>query len=121
MPKQVQLSPLGEYLRTIRMKENMSADDMAKHIGMTVPMLYKVETGARNAPQDFVEKCKLLKHFLHFTTLDEQELEDAWLSCVDKVEVKGVNKRIAYALKSATDDQLKRIEAILAENTKCID
>lgn len=120
MPKQVQLSPLGEYLRTIRLKENMSAEEMAKHIGMTVPMLYKVETGARNAPQDFIEKCRLLKHFLHFTSLDEQELEDAWLSCVEKVEVRGANKRIAYALKSATDDQLERIEAILAENTKCI-
>lgn len=126
MPKQVKLSPLGEYLRTVRMKENMSAEEMAKMLGMSLPMLYKVETGARPAPQDFVRKYEMyVKYHLHLTNYDDDAKHDlvwAWLSSVEKVEVTGVDEKpIAYALLSATADQLKRIKTILTENTDCMD
>ena len=124
MPKKVPLTTLGKYLRNVRTNENMTIKEMSEYLGKgySPQMLYKIETGERNPPQDFIWKYETyVRHHLHLTTYDEEaknDLKEAWLLAVDKVEVQGYDKkRIAYALKDATDDQLKRIQAILDENT----
>ena len=53
MPKKVALTNLGKFLRKFRAVNEMSADELARELGISSTLLYKLETGQRNATFDF--------------------------------------------------------------------
>ena len=59
MPKKVQLTELGKFLRKFRAVNNMTAEELARELGISSTLLYKLETGQRNATFDFYSRFNL--------------------------------------------------------------
>ena len=59
MPKKVQLTELGKFLRKFRAVNNMTAEELARELSMSSTLLYKLETGQRNATFDFYNRFNL--------------------------------------------------------------
>jgi HTH-type transcriptional regulator, competence development regulator len=115
MPKQVKLTALGKYLRKLRIDNNMSAKNMAKVLGMSTQMLYKIETGERAVPNNF------LYNFVWYVYSDvkecyKDEFMDAYFATVNDVNVTVNNTDIAFNLYFADDEQIKEIRRILARS-----
>ena len=56
MPKKLQLTELGKFLRKFKAVNNMTADELARDLGISSTLLYKLETGQRNATFDFYSR-----------------------------------------------------------------
>ena len=116
MPKQVKLTALGKYLRKLRIDNNMPAKNMAKALGMSTQMLYKIETGERAVPNNF------LYNFVWYVYPSvkecyKDEFMDAYFATVNDVNVTVNNTDIAFNLYFASDEQIKEIRRILLQST----
>ena len=117
MPKKVQLTELGKFLRKFRAVNNMTAEELARELGISSTLLYKLETGQRNATFDFYYRFNL--NFANNKVeyeFDQGEFERAAGKATERVEIEPINAdaatewlKIANKLKYASSFDLAKV------------
>ena len=121
MPKKVQLTELGKFLRKFRAVNNMTADELARELSMSTTLLYKLETGQRNATFDFYYRFCLRFGKNTRVEFDQEEFDRAAGKATERVEIEPINADAATEwLKIAT--KLKYVSSLdLAKVSNYID
>ena len=117
MPKKVELTELGKFLRKFRAVNNMTAEELARDLGISSTLLYKLETGQRNATFDFY--YRFCFHFANKVEyeFDQGEFERAAGKATKRIDnIEPINAdaatewlRIANKLKYATSFDLAKV------------
>lgn len=117
MPKKVQLTELGKFLRKFRAVNNMTAEELARELGISSTLLYKLETGQRNATFDFYYRFCL--HFGKNTKVefDQGEFDRAAgkatkrIDNIEPIDADAATEwlKIANKLKYATSFDLAKV------------
>ena len=117
MPKKVQLTELGKFLRKFRAVNNMTAEELARDLGISSTLLYKLETGQRNATFDFYSRfCLSFGNKVEYE-FDQGEFERAAGKATKRIDnIEPVNAdaatewlKIANKLKYATSFDLAKV------------
>ena len=108
MPKKVELTDLGKFLRKFRAVNDFDTEKLARALEVSPTMLYKIETGQRNPTQDvYYNFCNLFVNNPNFE-FDFDDFSDAFASAIKRVVVPVNNLNAQLALKFA--DKLDKLD-----------
>ena len=106
----IYLTPIGKFLRKLRIDENEKLADMADRMDFTPAYLSAIETGKRDVPKQFIElvtECYSLSEF---------QIQDLEISCIktqNSVTIKYPDTCKEKSFFVETAFQLKRKFALL--------
>ena len=123
MPKKVELTELGKFLRKFRAVNNMTADELACELGISSTLLYKLETGQRNATFDFYSRFCLRFGKNAKVEFDQGEFDRAAgkatkrIDNIEPIDADAATEwlKIACKLKYATSLDLARVSNYIDE------
>ena len=94
------MKTLGEHLRELREKKDLSVTQLAKRIKVTPPFLSDVDLGRRHPSEDVLGK---LAHELDTTVADLQK-HDSRPPVQELKRISAANPAMGFALRKVVDD-----------------
>ena len=117
------LSKFGQYIKTIRKKENDSLRDMAKKMDISAAFLSAMEVGRKNIPLNYAEK---ISDIYNLTENEKSELLEVIQETNEKVSLelskmnesqKEITLLFARKIRNADKDLIEKLREVL-ENDK---
>lgn len=118
MPKKVEITDLGKFLRKFRAANNMTAAEMAQDLHISQAFLYKIESGERNATFDFYDTFCIVFGGCNKSKFDfdQAEFDAAAGKAINRIEFEVENAdettewlKIVRKLKWSTDYDLRKV------------
>lgn len=102
------ISKFGEFIRTIRKRQNDSLRDMAKKMDISATFLSAMEVGRKNIPISYVDK---ITEVYSLTNEEKEQLLDA---------VQETNNRVSLELSQMNENQ-KEVTLVFARKIQNAD